>query len=214
MGDILHFIYEQIKRILFLIPVVIVLVFLYLIVRFTLTTLGYDTSLGKLYQKYTHGELFPDPTSIGVHWKQPPTPTGESTAPFASNDNGSQYRNPWLTGTQTIGNNQVIYSNSNGDVRNILIGSTHEISSGAVITGEARNTFYVNGQFYVTLYDLNGAMLASTIGVPKTSLNNTSWSQWIARFGYIAPQTGGCMLSLRPNMYSNEKEIRIPVICR
>jgi hypothetical protein len=205
----MNFILEIIKKVLYLIPFVLILAFLFMLVKFTFKSLNISPTLSSISKK----DFLPAPGTFKMNVTPAPTPTDTPTNPTM------EELNPWMkNGAYTSLGRTVDYTQANSQVRDIVIGTNNTIHSGTVITGTARDVFFSGGRFFVLVLNESGQMIASTVATAQDVIANNSWTPWEARLSTV-PRTvsGNCILVLQnENTTGNPqltKVIRIPAAC-
>lgn len=193
-------------KILYLIPFLIVLMFVFLVVKFTLNTLG----LTPVIKEYKNKDWLPAPGSYGT-LTPAPTPTDTPTNPTM------EELNPHLLPASASYNGEdVIYTQANTYVRDIRIGDNNTITSYTTISGTARAPFFENGKIYILLVNSANQVVGSTIGRALDIPNRPQFVPWEAKFGVIAGVNGICTLVLQNQREQSPalKIIKIPVSCQ
>ena len=201
--------FELLKKIIYLIPIVLIAALLFIFIRFVFKSLGIAPTL----KSYVSHDYLPAPGSYGTLNGKAPTPSDKQTMPSMED------LNPWMkTGSYTYEDKTVVYTEANSQVRNIRIGENNTISSGSIISGTAREVFFSNGKFFVILLNKTGQVIAQTVAIANKSADSSIWIPWQAKFGLLSQQISGeCTLILESqNNTSNpeiSKIIKIPVDC-
>ena len=206
----MNFLLELIKKVLYLIPLILILAFLFILVRFTLKSLNINIS--SPISSFGKKDYLPAPGTFGSSYGKAPTPTETPTNPTM------EELNPWMqTGEYSYNGTVVDYTQANSQVRNIVIGSNNSLHSGVLVTGTARNVFFTNGKFQVLIVDVNGKVLGSTVAMAQTNPMENTWTPWQAKFNTVGVTTDNCMLILQNQNNSGDprlsKVIRIPASC-
>lgn len=197
------------KKIVYLIPIVLIFAFLFILIRFTLKSLGITPSLSSI----TNKEFLPAPRLVNSG--KAPTPTDTPTNPTM------EELNPWMkNGTYNYNGATSVYTEANSQVRNIKVGNNNFITSGSLVNGTARGNFFVNGKFLVVLINKNNQVLAASIAKALPTDVSTTWIPWEAKFASIPAQGNArqeCTLILQNQNPTSDpnltKVIRLPVTC-
>ena len=201
---------ELLKKILYIIPVILIVAFLFIFLRFTFKALGIVPAI----KSYTSKDFLPPPKQLGSIGSKVPTPTDTPT------NKTMEELNPWMKdGSYNYNGNTVEYTQANSQVRDIKIGNNNSISSGSYVSGTAREIFFSNGKFLILLVNKQGQVIAGTTALANKSNTEGLWIPWQARFSTIPPQqSNSCTLVLQNQNNTNDsnlsKVIRIPVECR
>lgn len=205
----MNFLLEVIKKVLYLIPIVLVLAFLFMLAKYTLKALNVSGSLSSISKR----DYLPPPGTYSASYGKAPTPTDTPTNPTM------EELNPWMkTGEYNYLGKTVDYTQANSQVRDIVIGNNNTIRAGITITGKARDVFLTGGKFIMLVLNESGQVIASTLAVSDPKSVGATWIPWQAKIGSLGPSpTGNCILVLQNQNITNNpqltKIIRIPAAC-
>ncbi len=206
----MSFLLELIKKVLYLIPIIIIASILFIVGHYTLKNTGLIGN-GK---SFASNDFLPTPGTFTVITGKAPTPTDTPTGPSPINTTSLKYP------TYTYNNITTEYTQANSQVRNIVLGRNNTLYSGAMVSGSAREGFLNNGKFSVVLLNQQGQIIATTVAVSTGESETTYdiWIPWQAKFGFIPPQSSGVCTLVFQNQNSTgntalSKIIRIPANC-
>ena len=216
------------KKIVILIPTIIIITILFIFLRFVLRALGLSEVIGKQFSSFKNTDFLPPPGSVGIKGGKAPTPSSVSNRPSMEelNPNAWMYDESYSNstrintgsgnGTYTYNDTNMIYTQANPEIRNIGIFRNWNIISGAILTGEGRASFMPSGKFLIHLLDKNNTVIMNTTGYAQVQIVAEAFVPWKAQVGYVPIGSAPCTLVLE-NIVSNprlSKVISIPVPCK
>lgn len=221
-----------IKKIIYLVPLIIIFGLLFLVLRFTFSALGLS---GKIKDSLSSGaatstkktDILPPPGSWGSLTGKAPTPTDESTVPEFITPTFKEGVYGTSTG-ETIPSNQdeellhaydtPLYTDSDTYLRNIFIIKNMYLASGSTLIGEAEASFISTGKILIHLENEKGKTIMTTVAYAQKNPSTGGFIPWAARIGNVPLGSAPCTLVFENENYSGKKsldiEVRVPSACK